>query len=186
MLHIQILPFPVLTTGRCILEEITMDDVQDFLKLNAEPQVIKYLDRGSLSGIDDATKLIDRIKEDEKNNRGIMWKITLKELGQKMVGMIGFWRFMPEHHRAEVAFMLLPEYWNRGLIREALSEVVHYAFHSLKLHSIEANVNPENVAARQMLSRCSFIQEGYFRENYYYDGKFLDTVTFSCLNLQQK
>ena len=182
MLQIQILPFPEITTTRCILKEITINDVHDFLELNAEPRVIKYLDRGSLSGVDDAAALIARIKGDEKSNQGIMWKITLKELGPKMVGMIGFWRFMPEHHRAEVAFMLLPEYWNRGLVREALSEVTNYAFHSLKLHSIEANVNPENTAARQMLMQSGFIQEGYFRENYFYDGKFLDTVTFSRLN----
>ena len=183
MLYFQLLPFPALETLRCRLLEITQQDVPEFLRLNVDPQVIKYLDRGSLSGTDEATMLINRIKDDEENNRGIMWKISLKEKGPVMVGMIGFWRFILEHHRAEIGFMLLPEYWNKGLIREALAGVVHYGFSVLKLHTIEANVNPGNTAARRMLENSGFVQEGYFRENYFFNGKFIDTVTYTIHNM---
>lgn len=182
MLQIQLLPFPVLSTERCILDEITQTDIHEFLQLNTDPVVLKYLDRGPLSGMEEATALINRIKDDEQHNRGIMWKITLKELGPKLIGMIGFWRLIPEHHRAELGFLLLPEYGKRGLVREALAKILEYGFDHLRLHSVEANVNPENISTRKTLESCGFMQEGYLRENYYYDGRFIDTVAFSIIN----
>jgi ribosomal-protein-alanine N-acetyltransferase len=77
--------------------------------------------------------------------------------------------------------MLLPEYWGKGIATEAMHVVLQVAFNGLKCHSIEVNVNPENEASKNLLLKMGFQQEAYFRENYYYDGKFLDSAIFSLL-----
>jgi len=51
----------------------------------------------------------------------------------------------------------------------------------MKLHSIEANVNPLNEKSKKVLERVGFKKEAYFRENYLFDGKFLDSVIYSLL-----
>jgi len=70
-------------------------------------------------------------------------------------------------------------------MQEAFSEVVNYGFKVMKLHSIEANVNPANEASIKLLEKNNFIREAYYEENYYYNGKFLDTAIYSLLTTEQ-
>jgi ribosomal-protein-alanine N-acetyltransferase len=180
MLQIQLTPFQELTTQRCRLRQITLEDTNDILEINSDPEVMRYLDRESLRSPKEAEFIINMINEDIKRNAGIWWGITLHN-DNKVIGMIGFWRMIAIHHRAEIGFMLLPAYWNTGLMSEAIQAVVDHGFNQINLHSIEANVNPKNLAAQKLLQKNGFVQEGYFRENYYFDGKFIDSVTFSLI-----
>ena len=69
-------------------------------------------------------------------------------------------------------------YWK---MNDALQAVINYRFKSIKLHSIEANVNPANPPSIKLLEKTVFMREGYFKENYYYNGKFLDSAIYSLL-----
>jgi ribosomal-protein-alanine N-acetyltransferase len=64
---------------------------------------------------------------------------------------------------------------------EALQAVINYGFTSIKLHSITANVNPNNQPSIRLLEKNGFVREGYYKENYYYNGKFLDSAIYSLL-----
>jgi ribosomal-protein-alanine N-acetyltransferase len=52
------------------------------------------------------------------------------------------------------------------------------------LHSVEAQIDPANRASRRVLEKLGFVQEGYFRENYYdpVEARFTDTAVFSLLS----
>jgi ribosomal-protein-alanine N-acetyltransferase len=52
----------------------------------------------------------------------------------------------------------------------------------MKLHSIEAIIDPENGASEKVLQKNGFIKEGHLKENEFYDGKFLDCFIYSRLN----
>jgi ribosomal-protein-alanine N-acetyltransferase len=67
-------------------------------------------------------------------------------------------------------------------MNEAMTAVINYGFDDLKLHSIEANVNPGNASSIRLLERSGFIREAYHRENYYYNGHFLDSAIYSLVN----
>jgi ribosomal-protein-alanine N-acetyltransferase len=49
------------------------------------------------------------------------------------------------------------------------------------LHSIEANINPDNLASANLLEKNGFKKEAHFRENFYYNGKFLDSLIYSLV-----
>lgn len=53
---------------------------------------------------------------------------------------------------------------------------------TMKLHSIGANVNPDNVPSIKLLERNKFIREAYFKENVFYNSRFIDTVIYSLLS----
>jgi len=99
-----------------------------------------------------------------------------------LIGTIGFWNILTEHFRAEIGYLLDVDFQGKGIMQEALSKVVEYGFNIMKLHSIEANVNPGNISSTRLLERNNFIKEGYFKENYYYNGRFTDTAVFSLFN----
>ncbi len=66
-------------------------------------------------------------------------------------------------------------------MQEAILTILDYGFKIMKLHSVEANVNPNNAASIKLLERNNFIREAYHKENYYYNGKFLDSAIYSLL-----
>jgi ribosomal-protein-alanine N-acetyltransferase len=78
--------------------------------------------------------------------------------------------------------MLLPEFHGKGIISEAIKEVVNYGFNEMKLHSIEAIIDPENFGSARVLEKNNFVKEAHLKENEFYEGRFLDTVIYSILN----
>jgi len=49
----------------------------------------------------------------------------------------------------------------QGLMAEGLRAVVRHAFRKLKLHRLEANIQPANAASIALARSCSFVKEGY-------------------------
>lgn len=49
----------------------------------------------------------------------------------------------------------------QGLMRAGLAAVVRHAFGPLRLHRLEANIQPANVASRALAKACGFRCEGY-------------------------
>ncbi|HSC37593.1 MAG TPA: GNAT family protein, partial [Chitinophagaceae bacterium] len=111
---------------------------------------------------------------------GITWGIYLKT-APGLIGTIGLWRIIKEHHRAEIGYLLSPAWQRRGLMQEAMEKVLDYGFSVIGLHSVEANVNPDNEASIRILEKNHFVREAYFKENYYYNGVFKDSVIYSLL-----
>lgn len=181
MLDINFSPFQNLETERLYLRRVTKEDVNEIFALRSDQEVMKYIPRPLVKTDEDALAHIAMIDEKIDSNEGINWAITLKN-NPKLIGIIGHYRIRPEHFRAEIGYMLLPEHQGKGIISEAIKEVVHYGFEVIKLHSIEAIIDPENFASEKVLQKNGFVKEAHLKENEYYEGRFLDTVIYSILN----
>src|SRR6267142_6882373 len=51
----------------------------------------------------------------------------------------------------------------QGYMTEAIELILRYAFEHLKLHRLEANIQPENLASLALVKRAGFVREGYSR-----------------------
>ena len=180
MLHFDFNPFPILYTDRLILRQISTDDVNEIISLRSNKDAMKYIDRPLIESTEAALQLIQKIMEGINNNDAITWAIALQD-DSRLIGTIGFWRIDKDNHRAEIGYMLHPDHQKKGIMQEALSVVLHYGFETLHLHSAEADVNPANEASKKLLEKNKFVQEAYFRENFYYNGVFMDSAIFSLL-----
>ena len=181
MLDINFSPFHNLETERLYLRRVVKEDVNEIFALRSDQEVMKYIPRPLLKTEEEALAHIAMIDEKIDSNEGINWAITLKG-NPKLIGIIGHYRIRPEHFRAEIGYMLLAEYQGKGIISEAIKEVVNYGFEVMKLHSIEAIIDPENFASEKVLQKNGFVKEAHLKENEFYDGRFLDTVIYSILN----
>jgi len=181
MLTINFSPFPILETERLILRRVLPSDVKEMFELRSNPETMKYIPRPLLTNHEEALAHIQMMEDKIETNEGINWAITIKG-DDKMLGVIGHYRIKPEHYRAEVGYMILPEYHGKGITTEAVQCVVDYGFNTMQLHSIEGVIDPENEASQRVLQKCGFVKEAHFKENEFYDGKFIDAVVYSKLN----
>lgn len=179
-LQVSFTPFPLLRTERLVLRPLEPGDAEAMLVLRSHSDIMQYLDREPLHTAGEAALFIRHITDSLERNEGITWGISLAD-DPLLIGTIGFWRLMKEHYRAEIGYLLHPDYWGQGLVSEAMTAVMNYGFDVMKLHSVEANVNPVNRASVRVLQKAGFVQEAYFRENYFFQGRFLDTLIFSKL-----
>ena len=180
MLTLNFHPFPQLTTERLLLRKITDEDANDLFILRSDKNIMKYIDRPLAQTTEDALQLIKKIHDSLTTNDGITWGISLKN-DQKLIGTIGYWRIVKEHFRAEIGYLISLEQQGKGLMQEAISEILRFGFEEMKLHSVEANVNPENAASIKLLERNNFAREAFFKENYFSNGRFLDSFIYSLL-----
>ena len=181
MLELKFDTFPILETEHLLLRQLTMDDVPVLFEMRTNPLMNRYTDRPKMKTLEEAAEKMKSIIALVENRDGIAWAVDLKE-SKKQIGEISFWRLIKEHYRAEIGYSLHPDYWQKGLATEAGKAIISYGFSTLNIHSIEANVNPNNIASIKLLEKLKFVREAYFRENYFYNGKFLDSAIYSLVN----
>ncbi len=181
MLEFKFQPFPILETKRMILRKLGKEDMNEIFILRTDPEVIKYIDRTPPTEVKGIEDFLIRTDADTSKNIGITWGMQLHG-DNKIIGYLSFWRTIPENHRAEIGYALMKEYWQTGLMTEAVDAILNYGFNEMKLHSVEANVNPLNTASMQLLDKFHFKKEAHFTEDYYFEGKFLDSIIFCLLD----
>jgi ribosomal-protein-alanine N-acetyltransferase len=181
MLLLNFDPFPSLSTERLNLRRMSDKDEEEVFFLRSDRETLQFLDRDPAKSIDEASRWIRMINEGISDNQHIAWAITLKN-APGLIGTITLWNIKKEHYRAEIGYALHPLFQGQGLMQEALTAVLDYGFNTLKLHSVEGNVNPNNMRSIQLLEKNGFVREAYHRENYYYNGHFLDSAIYSLID----
>lgn len=165
---------------RLIYSELTLKDSEDIFEIRSNDDVMKFMDRTAMKSIEESETYIKKIIKDFKNQNGINWGIVEKS-SDKLVGYFGFWRIIAEHCRAEIGYALKSKYQGNGYMRETLETMLDFGFNKLKLHSIEANVNPDNKLSIKLLEKFRFAKEAYLRENVLFNNKFMDSIIYSLL-----
>ncbi|MGH7968235.1 MAG: GNAT family N-acetyltransferase, partial [Limisphaerales bacterium] len=69
----------------------------------------------------------------------------------------------------------------KGLTREGLLLVLRFAFRELKLHRLEANIQPNNHASIALVRSCGFVCEGYSRRYLMVCGRWRDHERWALL-----
>lgn len=68
-----------------------------------------------------------------------------------------------------------------GCVNIPLSVFIPFGFNKLRLHRIEADVDPHNLASISLLEYFGFKREGYLRERYYMNDEFQDAIFYALL-----
>ena len=180
MLDVQFDAFPEFRTARLLMREIIASDAEDLFLLRTDPQITLYLDRENEQDVDSVRPIIVSIRASFEAGEGITWGLCLP--GEKqLIGTMSIWRIDKKHHRGEVGYSLLPAFWRKGLMAEAMEVAIAFAFGTIGLHSLEANTSVGNAASHALLKKFGFVQEAHFRENWYFQGQFYNSVIFSLL-----
>ncbi len=73
------------------------------------------------------------------------------------------------------------DFSGQGFMTEGLKLVAKYAFTVLKLHRLEANIQPKNLASIALVQRCGFSSEGYSPRYLKIRGRWCDHERWALL-----
>ncbi len=176
--------FPILETERLRLREIVPMDTADIFAIRGDYEVTRYNIGAAYRDATEARELIQSMTRLYLEGKEIRWGITLKARNGDADTVIGMCGFNYWHHtdcRASIGFDLMQTCWRRGIMREAVSEILRFGFIEMDLNRIEADASAENEASIRLLTRLGFTPEGRQRQQYYEEGRFHDLVLFALL-----
>jgi ribosomal-protein-alanine N-acetyltransferase len=69
--------------------------------------------------------------------------------------------FYGDFKNAYLIYYAFQAHQKQGLMKQAIQQVIAVAFNRLKLHRLEANIQPDNLASIALLKSCGFNKEGF-------------------------
>ena len=174
------LDMPIVETERLLLRPIEESDASEIYEYYQDPAVTRYLTFPPHPSIDDTLRVIRAFYLSyERQGVPQTWVMVHKE-HDKVIGNLNIHTI--DGDIGEIGYVLHPSYWNQGLMKEALQELVYVAFHYTGLRRIEAKVAVEHEKSAALLTKCHFKKEGILR-NYtkLSDGIYHDMGLFSLL-----
>lgn len=173
--------FPVLETERLILRAMRPEDAADHFALWSDQAVMAGHGAPPYTEVAQSEDLIRRYARDFTLQEAIRWAVTLRG-DDRLIGTCGFHHLSREHHRTEIGYELARSHWRQGIMAEALRAVLRHGFREMRLHRIEAVIDPKNAASAGLLRRLGFTYEACLRERFHTNGRFSDDWYFSLLS----
>lgn len=171
---------PELETPRLRLRKLTMRDAQDIFAYSRDPQVAKYVLWDAQTSLSDARAYLRFMLRKYRMGEPASWGIEWKQSGQ-IIGTIGFMWVQRENAAAEVGYSLHRSFWNRGIMTEALLEVLRFGFGSMNLNRIEAQHETQNPASGAVMRKCGMQKEGTLRQRLMNKGRYVDVDLYAIL-----
>lgn len=144
------------TIPRVILKKISLHDEHDFL-FAARASRELHKDRVEVPC---TARAFRRYASEMRTSDDIAFLVRRRDTSE-LAGVIELQDiFMGNFCNAYVIYYAFSDHTQQGLMREALTEVISIAFGKLRLHRLEANIQPENHASRRLAKACGFQKEG--------------------------
>lgn len=171
---------PNLHTERLTLRKIYRNDINELHRCLSNDYLSKYMLIDFDKSINTTKKMLDMIINGYENDKATPWGVTLKEDG-KLIGMCGFSSYSKLNNKAEVGYILNSDYWNKGIITEALCSVIDFGFKNMNLNKIEAKCISGNSASEKVMIKNGMRLDGILRSDRLHKGMYTDLKLYSIL-----
>lgn len=171
---------PLLAGDGVTLRHITPADAAALEAIFGDPEVARYMGIPLLRSRADAELLLNDITAGLREGHLFQWGVVLPD-SPDLAGTCTLAHISWPNERAEVGFALGSKHWRTGIMRRALPLLVDFAFVSLGLHRLEADVDPRNDSSLRLLQRLGFEREGYLQQRHLVAGERQDSVLLGLL-----
>jgi len=160
------------------LRWLTVEDTPALLEVFSDPEVMRYTSLPVHETEADIQRLLDQIQKGFLDGSLFQWGVEIED---RIVGTCTLARINRAHKRAEVGFILGRAFWGRRVMSRALPLLISFAFDQLRLHRLEADVDPRNTASIRILEKSGFQREGLMRQRYFSAGEWQDGIMYALL-----
>ena len=151
-------------------------DVDSILKHANNFNIAKYLTNQFPHpyNIEDAKNYLLLVRDNNPTN------VFAIEVDGEAAGSIGIFPQADIHCKnAEIGYWLSEEYWGKGIVTEAIKQVVDYGFKTFDITRIFARPFSNNKKSQRVLEKAGFKLEGKFEKVLFKNGEYLDEFVFA-------
>lgn len=142
-----------LETERLILRPFQEADAADLYEYAQDPRVGLPAGWPPHQSLEESREIIATVFS-APNTFAVVDKPSGKVIGS--AGFVGRHQTLLPGPDDEIGYALSPEYWGRGLMPEAVEELLRYGFEELGLCSIWCNHWDQNQKSRRVIEKCGF------------------------------
>lgn len=162
-------------TLRLVLRRFGEKDAKDMYQNWAgDPEVCKYLSWGPHSNEEVSRKRILSWISNYIRYNSYVWVLEYKKTSAA-IGSLSVEIADDKARMCEVGYCLGKEYWNQGLMTEALLAVMHYLFYEVGYQTIQAKHDVLNIGSGRVMQKAGMkyfkteLEVGVRRDGTYYD-----------------
>ena len=170
----------VIPTQRLTLRFLSEADLPAVYEIFSHPEVMRYWSYPAWADRSQAQQWLINIQEGYRTGNALQLAIERRE-DHKLVGTCTLFQFHVASRRAEIGYALGRPYWGLGYMQEALRALLCYAFQTLDLNRLEADIDPRNLASANVLERLGFLKEGRLRDRWIVNNEVSDTALYGLL-----
>ena len=160
------IPWTILQTRRCVLREMTEDDLDALYEVYRDPEVSKYTENLYEDREKERTYIRDYIEQVYRFCGLGIWVIVLKETNT-IIGRAGLaWR--DGYDTPEIGFVIAKDYQRQGYAFEVCDSILHYC-KEMDFKTIRVLYQKENIASEKLCKKLGFEVKREFEE----DGKLM-------------
>ena len=144
-----------LETGRLILRRFTGDDVDLLVELDADPEVMRYINGGEpTSRAEVVDEVLPAFLDYYERYPGYgFWAAIEKSTGE----FLGWFHFRPPHggrdDEAELGYRLRKSAWNKGYATEGSRALIDKGFIEYGVNRVFATTMAANVGSRRVMEK---------------------------------
>ena len=169
---------PMLKTNRL---EIRLYDNSDLERLFAYRKLKEINSYYSIKT--DSIEEFDKYLKDNIKELGSpgYYSLYVIEKDGELIGDLAIKCWEYENKVGAIGYAIDPKHQRNGYATEALNALITYLFDVMKMHRIQAYVNPENIVSVKVLEKLGMKKEAHFRKCEYKNGKWNDELTYAVI-----
>lgn len=153
-------------TARLLLRRARIEDLEAVHAVFSRPEAMRYWSRPPHAGLEETREWLRSMIEAPPE----LSDDYVVEYEGRVIGKAGFYRL------PEIGFILHPDFWGRGLAREALEAVIARVFSSFQVEALTADVDPRNAASLALLKGLGFVETGRAKGTWQLGDELCDSV----------
>jgi RimJ/RimL family protein N-acetyltransferase len=174
------LPTPSLETARLRLRPFTDADAGDLFTLHSDAVVLRYWDGPPWREPAQAERFLAACRSMAEDGTGARLAID-RAVDGDFLGWCGLTGWNADFRSASLGYCLREAAWGHGVATEAAAALLRWAFDTLDLNRVQAEVDTRNPASARVLEKLGFVREGTLREDCVVDGVVSDSWVFGLL-----
>ena len=171
-----------LETERLILRKIVDDDaIKLYSNIYNKYDYFKYYYQLPFESFDDYKLLVEKYKDYYSNGNYFRWGIVIKKTNE-IIGLVQLHSRDFLNNNCQIGYIIGYNYNGYGYAKEAVINVIDFAFEKLKIHRIDANITEQNNSSIKLAESIGMTLESIREEGYKIGNKYYNQRVYKLIN----
>jgi RimJ/RimL family protein N-acetyltransferase len=171
---------PTLSTERLTLRPFADTDREAIYALHSDAHVLRYWDSPPWTDPARAVRFLATCRTMAEEGTGVRLAVDRLADGG-FLGWCTLHDWNPTFRSASMGYCFTQASWGQGFATEAARALLSWAYASLDLNRVQAEVDTRNPRSARVLEKLGFVLEGTQREDCIVDGVVSDTWVYGLL-----